>query len=65
MAAFLEFCSTNYPADHTMVLFWNHGGGSVSGVAFDELFNYDSLTLVEMYQVFHQVYDLSEENPPL
>ena len=46
---FLIFCRDNYPADHTMVLFWNHGGGSVTGVAFDENYGFDSLTLSEMY----------------
>lgn len=64
LSDFLGFCAENYPADHTMVSFWNHGGGSVSGAAFDELHNFDSLTLDEMYQAFESVYELSEENPP-
>lgn len=64
LADFLGFCAENYPADHTMVSFWNHGGGSVSGAAFDELHNFDSLTLDEMYQAFESVYELSEETPP-
>ena len=34
---FLDYASTNYPADRVAVTFWNHGGGSVSGAAFDEL----------------------------
>ena len=33
LASFLQFCKDNYPADRTMMLFWDHGGGSVSGVA--------------------------------
>ena len=64
LADFLSFCKENFPADHTMFLFWNHGGGSVSGAAFDEIYDYDSLTLDEMYQAFGSVYELSEENPP-
>jgi hypothetical protein len=64
LADFLTFCRDQYPADHTMVLFWNHGGGSVSGVAFDENFGRDSLTLSEMYAAFSAVYPLSEEDPP-
>ena len=64
LADFLSFCQENFPADHTMFLFWNHGGGSVSGAAFDEIYDYDSLTLDEMYQAFGSVYELSEENPP-
>lgn len=64
LADFLSFCKENFPADHTMFLLWNHGGGSVSGAAFDEIYDYDSLTLDEMYQAFGSVYELSEENPP-
>lgn len=52
---FLEFASENYPADKTAVTFWNHGGGSVSGAAFDELHDYDSLDLTELYQAFNAV----------
>ncbi len=62
---FLEFCNENYPADHQAVIFWNHGGGSVSGVAFDELYDYDSLTLGEMYQAFSNVYEVSSTDQPI
>ena len=65
LADFLEFCRDNYPAEHTAVFFWNHGGGSAGGVAFDELYGYDSLSLAEIYDAFDSVYELSEENPPL
>ena len=65
LADFLRFCKDHYPAAHTMVVFWNHGGGSVSGAAFDENYRYDALTLDEFYDAFSRVYDLSLENPPL
>ncbi len=61
---FLIFCRDNYPADRTMMIFWNHGGGSVSGVSFDENYGYDSLTLNEMQAAFGNVYPLSETDPP-
>ena len=64
LASFLKFCKDNYPADHTMMLFWDHGGGSVTGVAFDENYGYDSLTLDEIHKAFANVYSLSETNPP-
>ena len=48
LTSFLSFCEENYPADHAMVLFWNHGGGSEGGVEFDEIFENDSLTLPEL-----------------
>lgn len=50
LESFLSYCKKNYPADHTMVVFWDHGGGSVSGVCFDENYDYDSLTLDELDQ---------------
>ena len=65
LAEFLNFAKTNYPAEKTAVVFWNHGGGSVSGAAFDEIYGYDSLTLDEMYAAFSSVWDPSGENPPL
>lgn len=65
LADFLRFCKTNYPADKTMVIFWNHGGGSVTGAAFDENFGYDSLTLSEFHQGFQAVYPLSYDDPPI
>ncbi|MCI2047686.1 MAG: clostripain-related cysteine peptidase [Faecalibacterium sp.] len=65
LADFLDFASTNYPAEKTAVVFWNHGGGSVSGAAFDELYDMDSLTLDEMYDAFSRVWAPSAEKPPL
>ncbi len=65
LADFLSFASENYPADHTAVVFWNHGGGSVTGAAFDELYGFDSLTLDEMYAAFTSVWEADVDDPPL
>ena len=62
---FLSFANENYPADKVAVTFWNHGGGSVSGAAFDELYGLDSLDLAEMYQAFDAVWPADAENPAL
>jgi len=62
---FLHFANTNYPADKIAVTFWNHGGGSVSGAAFDEIHGLDSLDLGEMYQAFNAVWPANTENPAL
>lgn len=62
---FLKFASDNYPADHVMVNFWNHGGGSVRGVCIDRLYDDDSLTLDEIYEAFSSVYETSESAPPI
>lgn len=62
---FLSFANANYPADKVAVTFWNHGGGSVSGAAFDELYGNDSLDLAEMYQAFNEVWPADTANPAL
>jgi len=65
LASFLEFCTANHPADHTMVLFWNHGGGSVTGAEFDANYYFDALTLDEFHTALSQVYDLDASAPPV
>ncbi len=41
--SFLEWGLTEYPAEKTGVILWNHGG-ALDGVCFDESFRNDSLT---------------------
>lgn len=62
---FLHFANTNFPAEKVAVTFWNHGGGSVSGAAFDEQFGLDSLNLVEMYQAFDAAWPANTDAPAL
>ena len=65
LADFLKFCTKNFPADKTMVLFWNHGGGSVAGAAFDQNYYNDSLNLGEFYEAFNEAFELSNDDPPI
>ncbi|MBN1411521.1 MAG: hypothetical protein JW969_11805 [Spirochaetales bacterium] len=37
---FLDYCTNNYPADHYLLMFWNHGDGPKSGPL--DLFQYGS-----------------------
>ncbi len=46
--AFLSYCVTNYPAEKMCPIVWDHGGGSLNGVANDENFGFDALSLSEM-----------------
>lgn len=62
---FLYFANENFPADKVAVTFWNHGGGSVGGAAYDELYGLDSLTLDEMYVAFNEVWPADVNNPAL
>lgn len=45
---FLKWGMENYPAEHNMLVFWDHGGGSAKGVCFDENYSFDSLSLAEI-----------------
>ena len=33
---FIRFCTEKYPANRNELIFWDHGGGSVSGYGYDE-----------------------------
>ena len=33
---FIKYCTKNYPADRNEIIFWDHGGGSLSGYGYDE-----------------------------
>ena len=36
LGAFIRWCARNYPANRNGLIFWDHGGGSVSGYGYDE-----------------------------
>ena len=64
LASFLGFCKTAFPAERQAFIFWNHGGGSVGGVANDQNFGGDALSLREIRQAFESVHTASENKPP-
>jgi hypothetical protein len=48
LADFVSFGLQSYPSEHTALILWNHGGGTLKGVCLDENFSYDALTLNEL-----------------
>lgn len=50
LGSFLKWGVEAYPADKYMCLMWDHGGGSVAGIAVDELHGADMLNLKELSQ---------------
>ena len=36
LSYFIKYCATNYPANRNMLIFWDHGGGSLTGYGYDE-----------------------------
>ncbi len=35
---FIKYCDKKFPANRNMLIFWDHGGGSISGYGYDEKF---------------------------
>ena len=64
LTSFLAFCKEKYSADHQVFVFWDHGGGSIGGVANDENFDFDALSLKEINNSFKKVYTASAARPP-
>ena|GEM_PF-415440 len=59
LSEFVGFCKDNYPADRYFFIFWDHGGGPVYGVGYDEWQSEDdSLTLAEMADAFSEHSDI-------
>ncbi len=42
---FIRYAERNFPADRYFLIFWDHGGGSVTGFGYDEHFKGDHMTL--------------------
>ena len=36
LTRFIQYCTRNYPANRQALIFWDHGGGSISGYGYDE-----------------------------
>ncbi len=54
---FLSWGVENYTSEYMGLIFWNHGGGSISGVCFDDKNDFDSLTLLELEAALNSVFD--------
>lgn len=61
LADFVAWGLENYPAENMGLVFWNHGGGSISGVCFDEKYDKDSLSLREIDSALNSIYDKMPE----
>lgn len=48
---FIKWCAKKYPANRNQLIFWDHGGGSISGYGYDEKFKASgSMNLAEINQ---------------
>lgn len=48
LSGFLDWGFEQYSAQRYGLVLWNHGSGSINGVCFDELHDFDSLSLAEI-----------------
>lgn len=48
LSDFIKFCKKEYPADRYSLIMWDHGGGSLAGYGYDQIFPNDGMTLDEI-----------------
>ena len=61
LADFLSWSIERYPADHSMVLFWDHGGATL-GYGSDEIFG-SMLSLKDLHDALDKAVGFDPENP--
>ena len=55
LTEFIRWCGENYPANRNELIFWDHGGGSVSGYGYDEKYpKSGSMTLAGIKQALSE-----------
>lgn len=58
VSTFVDFVNwgvSHYPSEHYGVIFWDHGGGSVDGVCYDQLYDDDNLDMSELAEAMSQM----------
>ncbi len=48
LSDYIRYCAKAAPADRYMLILWDHGGGSVSGFGYDELYPKESMDIGEI-----------------
>ena len=62
LSDFLKWGVETYPAQNMGLVFWNHGGGSISGVCFDETHDDSSLSLRDIDEALLSINDMLSRN---
>lgn len=57
LVSFLSWGLEEYGSQYAVLDLWNHGGGSISGVCFDEQYEDDSLSLKEIDTALARVFE--------
>ena len=64
LTEFLSFAGEHFPADHRMVIFWDHGGGSLGGFCSDEKSD-ETLSLGDLRYALENSLGKDPAQPPL
>ena len=62
---FLRFCLKKYPADHKILIIWDHGGGSSKTFANDQNYAMEGMSLEQMHAALAEVFGKNPKTPPL
>ena len=54
LTALLDYGYELFPADHYALILWDHGGGPMEGLCWDECYSWDGLTMAELCQALGQ-----------
>ncbi|MEN6634932.1 MAG: clostripain-related cysteine peptidase [Clostridiaceae bacterium] len=50
LTEFIRFCAENYPANRNILVFWDHGGGTLGGYGSDEHYPDGTMSLAQIDQ---------------
>ena len=64
LTEFLSFAGEHFPADRRMIVFWDHGGGSLGGFCYDDKFE-DNLSLNDLQYALENSLGKNPAEPPL
>lgn len=48
LTSFIQFCAEEYPANRNILVFWDHGGGTIGGYGSDEHFPDTTMSLAQI-----------------
>lgn len=61
LTSFMDFCRTEYPADHNMLILWNHGGGAF-GYGSDSIYG-GMMSLADIRESLEGAFKPSDKDP--
>ena len=62
LSDFLRFCKDDYPADHTMLILWDHGGGPF-GYGVDSIYGGEIMSMKDINKALSNVYTPDPAHP--